>query len=105
MSDKILISQYNGIKEYQHIDPMREGDLIVESVQDCEPIMERAKELSQLTPGVEWRHVGLIPNVIYERAVREGWHLDKARWHRWLNDPDNRAFRTWPGNIGPTRQI
>jgi len=100
-----LIASYNGIQEYQHVDPMKPDDLIVETFQDCEPIIERARELSAQTPGKEWRHVGLIPNAIYEQAVREGWHLDKARWHRWLNDPDNRAFRTWPGNIGPTHQV
>jgi hypothetical protein len=32
-----------------------------------------------------------VPVAVYEQSVREEW--DEARWNRWLEDPDNRAFR------------
>ena len=105
MSEVIKIAQYNGIQEYMHVDASRPGDLIIETKQDLEPIIERAKELSEQTPGKEWRHVACIPNWFIDKAAKEGWVNDKVRWHRWLNDPDNKAFRTWPGRIGPTHQI
>lgn len=106
MSDKVLLSSYNGIQEYQHVDQSRPGDLIIETVQDCEPIIQRAKELSEQTPGKEWRHVACIPMYFIDQAVKAGVPPnDRTYWHRWLNDPNNKAFRTWPGRIGPTRQI
>ena len=62
--------------------------------QDVKPIIEHCKVLSEQTPGKEMRHVAEIPMVIYQQAMREGWIKDKAKFKRWLNDPDNRAFRT-----------
>lgn len=38
-----------------------------------------------------------VPVHVYEQSVREEW--DEKRWARWLNDPDNRAFRVWPGRV------
>lgn len=98
-SNRRLLSKEFGYEEYVHIDPDRPEGFLLESVQDCEPIMERAKMLSELNPGKEFRHAAIIPKVVYDQAVREGWHLDKERWKKWANDPDNRAFRTWPGQL------
>jgi hypothetical protein len=36
---------------------------------------------------------------VLDRAHREGWFHDKDKWRAWRNDPDNRKFRTWPGDI------
>lgn len=42
--------------------------------------------------------VATIPvNLYYELRKRFGY--DKAAWKRWLNDPDNAAFRTRPGTV------
>ncbi len=105
MPDKELFSSHLGLKEYIHYDSEKPGDLIVETVQDCEPIIEGAKRLSEQTPGKEWRHVASVPLYFLDKASKEGWLHDKKKWHAWLNDPDNKAFRTWPGHIGPSRQI
>ena len=35
-----------------------------------------------------------IPNIIYYRAVREGWANDSEAWKKWYRDPDNKYFRT-----------
>lgn len=102
---KRLIAAYNGVTEYQHIDPMKPGDLIVEASQNCANIIEGVKEARNRPVGKEWRHVAEIPLIFYDKAVREGWVNDKARWHKWLNDPDNAAFRVWNGRIGKHRQI
>ena len=45
------------------------------------------------------RHVAEVPQVIWEKAVQEGWSKDKDAWKKWLNDPANKVFRTWPGKI------
>lgn len=42
--------------------------------------------------------VASIPlNLYFELRKRFGY--DQAAWKRWLNDPDNAAFRTRPGTV------
>lgn len=43
-------------------------------------------------------HVAEVPVTVYEKAVAEGWDNPDG-WRRWLNDPDNAAFRTWKGRV------
>jgi len=38
-----------------------------------------------------------VPVSVAERATREQW--DANDWKKWLNDPDNEAFRVWPGRV------
>lgn len=40
-----------------------------------------------------------VPITVYEKAVREGWANDQAAWRKFLNDPDNRAWRVWQGRL------
>lgn len=39
-----------------------------------------------------------VPLTVWEQSVREGW--DERKWAQWLDDPDNAAFRIWPGRVG-----
>jgi hypothetical protein len=55
--------------------------------------------LSEYKPGKEFRHVAEIPMVIYQQMIRDGSINDKKALKKWLNDPDNRPFRTWKGRI------
>ena len=93
-----LLSFYNGTAEYFHYDAA-EDRVIIEDVQDCEPVIEAAKRLSEQTPGEDFRHVAFIPDFVMRKAMREGWANDNEAWRKWANDPDNKAFRTWPGRI------
>ena len=53
----------------------------------------------------EGRRVASIPLVIWEHLIREGMVtaggqvLDEKKFKAWLNDPDNRAFRTRLGRV------
>jgi hypothetical protein len=38
-----------------------------------------------------------VPVSVAEQALRENW--DDNDWKKWLNDPDNAAFRVWPGRV------
>ena len=98
-NSKRLLSAFNGQKEYFHPDIDGKGGFGIETIYECEPIIERAKMLSELTPGDTFRHAAIIPPHVWDQACREGWQNDKARWKKWANDPDNRAFRTWPGTL------
>ena len=104
-SEKVLLDQYAGIQEIQHVDASKPGDLIIETRQNCQAILDYVKEERERPVGKEWRKVACIPLVFYDKAVKEGWLHDKAKWHAWLNDPDHAHFRVWNGRIGPTRQI
>ena len=53
--------------------------------------MKHVKDLQEFKP-VELRHVAEVPMVIYQKAIREGWANDKAKWKKWLNDPNNKLL-------------
>lgn len=98
-SRQVLLSAVGGFREIQVIDEERPNDLLIKTLEDCEPIIERAKMLSEMSPGKEFRHAALIPKHVMDQAYREGWFNDKKRWKQWANDANNRAFRTWPGQL------
>lgn len=71
-----------------------------EEREDVEPLIRAAEILSDDPPkGEWWRHAGYIPASVFNQAAREGWLHDKKAWKRWLNDPDNKKFRTWKGRV------
>lgn len=43
--------------------------------------------------------VASIPLSVFEDLRRKGITRDPVAMKKWLNDPDNRAFRTRPGNV------
>ena len=77
----------------------QDDKFIYNSYQNVQPVIEHAKVLSEQTPGKEMRHIAEIPMVIYQKAVREGWAEDKKKFKEWLNDPDNKMFRSWKGRV------
>ncbi len=95
---KELLGFYNGVEEWFHYDA-NEDKVTIEDLQDVEPVIEAAKRLSEQTPGEDFRHVAFIPDYVLRKSMREGWFNDNEAWRRWANDPDNKAFRTWPGRI------
>ena len=95
----LLLNGFGTFREVAIFDEDRPKDLLIKTFEDCEPIIERAKMLSELEPGKDFRHVAVIPQHVLDKAAREGWFNDRSKWKQWANDPDNRAFRTWPGQI------
>tara|TARA_Y100001951_G_C11263757_1_gene254169 strand:- start:703 stop:1068 length:366 start_codon:yes stop_codon:yes gene_type:complete len=106
-----------GRTEIYHYDAVEDRS-IVETVQDIEPILiqnraeynsfdENARFGSPLTQSQEtFHHVGRVPNVILEQmppemrqGIMSGKGLQGKAWKRWINDPDNRMFRTRPGRV------
>jgi hypothetical protein len=43
--------------------------------------------------------VASIPAVVMDQLFRDGIAQDPERFKAWLNDPDNRVFRTRPGRV------
>lgn len=80
----------------------------IETIQDVTEIVEDAKYNYKERQGERWKdlmtHVAQIPTSIYYDLVRKGIIDEKndpemERLKKWLNDPDNRVFRTRPGRI------
>lgn len=43
------------------------------------------------------RLVARVPMTVVELSIHEQW--DEGDWKKWLNDPDNAAFRIWQGQV------
>ena len=69
------------------------------STQNIDKTLKYVDHLRDMPVGKNMRHVAEIPLVIWEKAVQEGWSKDQNAWKKWLNDPDNKVFRTWQGKL------
>ena len=87
----------SAIAEGFHVTP--EGDHIISETQNVDHNLKAPKDVSEMTPSKDLRHVAYIPEAVWNQAYREGWVHDKKKWKEWANDPHNKMFRTWPGRI------
>lgn len=78
---------------------------IIETIQDVEPIMDLNKQQSNSADS-NWNqtmnHVARIPkSVIEQYRIEKGIDLmnDEAELKKFLNDPDQRVWRTRGGNV------
>lgn len=59
--------------------------------------IKRARELEESKTFPLNRLLAKVPMTVYETSIVEQW--DEADWKKWLNDPDNAAFRVWRGRV------
>lgn len=81
-----------------------DGKLVIRNAQDAEPIIEANKaEMNDGTDGYSksrnLRRVASIPLVTWLDLEKKGITRDEKKFAAWLNDPDNRFFRTAPGRV------
>jgi len=95
-----------GVRKYfRYHEGERESEdtFSIETVYDVEPILEANKrDFNSLTSIDRWgdgRHIARIPMPLWQRLRSEGVAQDEAAFKRWLNDSDNRYFRTSPGKV------
>jgi hypothetical protein len=90
-----------GTRRIMHRDEYDRTNTIVEE-QKVDGIVELNKEQYKEAGG-RWEEtfnkVASIPIVLYFKLKKEGIIDDPARLKRWLNDSDNRVFRTRPGRV------
>lgn len=67
--------------------------------QDLTQAIENNKIMAELHPRRSTNKLLArgVPVHVYEKSVLEGW--DEQDWKKWLNDPDNAAFRVWRGQV------
>ena len=75
----------------------------IQTQQDVTAIVEENKnEFNQVDERAKWgefSRVASIPLSLYYELKKEGKLEDQAYMKRWLNDPENRHFRTRPGEV------
>jgi len=93
---KTVYANAYGVRRTLITDDERPGDVIVQTEQDIEPILDgvaRDRELFR-NDGVN-KVIGRVPVAVVEKAALEHW--DESDWRRWWNG-EGRAFRIWrPG--------
>jgi hypothetical protein len=101
MADKVFgVDPLSGITSFWHYDEATDTALI-EKRQDVSDIVEANKSEFNEDHGRygEWAKVASIPLSVYYDLKAKGIVDDPVAMKRWLNDADNRAFRTRPGTV------
>ena len=102
MTKRIISDDSNttGIVTSFHYDADKD-EAVIQKSQDVSAIIEANKAEFNAAPERwgEWSKVGSIPLSVYYELERKGILQDQKALAKWLNDPDNRAFRTRPGTI------
>jgi hypothetical protein len=74
-----------------------------ETITDHEPLIEANKRLHNDATDKNWKGdmhlVASLPLDVWFRLKKQGILKDQKALKRFLNDPDNRAYRTRPGRL------
>jgi hypothetical protein len=94
------IDPITGIRHVFHYDDMTD-EATITAEQDVDDVIEQNKALYNESHGRhgELTRVAQIPMVVYMDLKKRGIIDDQVAMKRWLNDPDNRYFRTRPGTV------
>jgi len=118
MTKKLWIDEYNSpstIKTRMHIDES-ENKYHFEDVQDVQPLLDMNKKESnmgneslkfkgELGKQAGMTKVASIPLIVVQQLAKKGIMTnsgaikDKIRFRKWLNNPENRLFRIYNGNV------
>lgn len=97
---------HSGIKHnfvYEAGETPSQDRFVIETTQDVSDIIARnrasANDVDKHKPWGEWSKVASLPLSIYYDLKQQGILDDKKRFTKWLNDPDNKYFRTRGGRI------
>ena len=81
----------------------REHNFVLSREQDVTDIIkdnrEQFNESDKRDPYGHWNKVASIPMVLYYELKNKGILDDPKAIKKWLNDPDNKAFRTREGTL------
>jgi hypothetical protein len=102
--NKRLVSENAAIGQKQYWHDHDDGSVTIQTVQDVEDVAESNKQsFNQVDERANWNgdmhKVASIPMAIFYDLKRKGILDDPAAMKKWLNDSDNRVFRTRPGQV------
>lgn len=102
-----------GIRRIFHYDESNDT-FTIETQQDVQGVLERnkavlnaqnAKAARKFDPKQDFHHIASIPLPVYfdlkKKGIvgEDGTIADDKRFRQWLNDPENRFFRTHHGTV------
>lgn len=100
-SRSLGVDPASGLEQVMHVDEDT-GDITLEDRQNVQALVELNKAIANEDPG-NWRadmhRVASIPMSLFYDLKRRGIVDDEKALRKWLNDPDNRVFRTKPGRL------
>ena len=99
MERKVVYRNSNGVRRTMIWDDEKPLDLTVLTEQRMDEVVETNKIMRELHPRRSTNKLIArgVPITVAEKAMQEGW--DEKDWNKWLNDPDNAAFRVWQGRV------
>lgn len=93
---------FTGLERDFHYDPDT-GDFHIETRQRVSSVLDANKAEfaahDEHTPWGDGQKVASIPMGLYWELRAKGITKDQKAFRKWLNDPDNRFFRTRPGRV------
>jgi hypothetical protein len=96
---KIVYRDSGGVRRTMIFDEDRPLDLTTLTEQRMDEVLATNHEMRELHPRRSTNKLIArgVPITVAEKAMREDW--DENDWKKWLNDPDNAAFRIWQGRV------
>ena len=105
---KLTLDYEHGRKTEMAFDDSSDA-FVIQTKEDATPVLDANKRKyndygDKLTPGKrgEWHHAASIPATIWEKWIQETngeIQKDPKLLARYLNDPDNKYFKTAPTNL------
>lgn len=102
-ADPLSKTRTNFLYEESNSGRQSDDSVVIEHEQDVTDILKdnkaKANEIDRHQPHGNMSKVASIPMVIFHDLKKKGILGDEKRFKQWLNDPDNRAFRTRGGRV------
>lgn len=96
--ERRIVYRDDVIRRTSIVDDADPTKLHVETTLDLESTLESIKRDRELQSARSTNKLlARVPMTVYEKSLIEQW--DEADWKKWLNDPDNAAFRVWSGQV------
>lgn len=89
-----------GITRYWHV--KSNGEYVIETVQELDVDESNTRARNSTDKRTKWgdmSRVASIPLSVFYDLKRQGIVDDQKAFKKWLNDPDNRVFRTREGTV------
>lgn len=100
MTQRLILDHTGTVVKSVHVEDPNSPDLVgtFQISQNCDPLLrDVAIARDQFDRKADYRLVAKVPMTVLHQSMIEGW--DDKDWNRWLNDPENAAFRTGGGRI------
>jgi len=99
-----VVSENKEIGQRQYWHDHEDGSVTIQTVQQVDDIADTNKQqFNQFDERANWNgdmhKVASIPMSVFYDLKRKGILDDPAAMKKWLNDSDNRVFRTRPGQV------